>query len=142
MSFLDCKLCKIEAEFICFNFSGQHLHLLILCGKTIKSSMSNKNSLKNDAYGIGAIMKHNSCALKNNRVCYEIEFPQRAPHDCRLLIIEFYGYLCSEQWCSWGPEELLLCNHVEFWLSAIINSSLTMYLKMSFWLNIFIGHLL
>ena len=42
------------------------------------------------AYGISAIIEHNSCVLKNNRVCYKNELPQRVPHDRRLLIIQLY----------------------------------------------------
>lgn len=67
------------------------------------------------AYGISAVMEHNSSVLKNNRVCYENEFPQKMPHDCRLLIIQFYYYLLFRTIVllrSCGT--FLPCDHVEF----------------------------
>ena len=67
------------------------------------------------AYGISAIMEHNSCVLKNNRVCYENELPQRVPYDCGLLIIQFYCNLLFRTIVllrSCGT--FLPCDHVEF----------------------------
>lgn len=43
----------------------------------MKSIMLNENSLKNDVflfYDISVIMEYDICVLKNNRICYEIEF--------------------------------------------------------------------
>lgn len=152
VSFLDCKRCKIDAEFIFFPSFGQHLHWLILhlsytlVWTPMKSSTSNKNSLKNNAFLLMAWeLLWNTIPVfwKTIEFVIKLSFLQRVPHDHRLLIIQFYYYLLFRTIVllrSCGT--FLPCDYVEFWLSIIIYSSLTMYLKMSFWLNIFIGHLL
>lgn len=134
-----------------FHLCGQQLHSLVLylsytlVWTTMKTSMSNKNNLENDAFLLMAlVLLWNTIPVfwKTIEFVMKLSFPRRVSHDHRLLIIRFYYYLLFRTIVllrSCGT--FLPCDYVEFWLS-IIYSSLTMYLKMSFWLNIFIGHLL
>lgn len=108
-----------------------------------KSCLTNDVLMFDQVQGINSIIQHNFCflekqwssfrnwnSLENATGVQTINYP--------VLLLSFVQNNCAPE-VLWNLSPL---QGVGLWLSIISYSSLTMYLKMSFWLNIFIGHLI
>lgn len=142
---ISCCFCKMSFyreslfSFSCSNFEQRNY----------QNSRGRRICLTNDVLmfdqiqGINGIMQHNFCFLEKQcssfRNWNSLEIARGVQIiNYSVLSLSFVQNNSAPE-VLWNPSPL---QGVGFWLSIISYSSLTMYLKMSFWLNIFIGHLI